>query len=102
MKIVGCDLHTRYQQIAMLDSETGELVERRLERRSTGVLRRAPGMKVRTSERPRLGGVGILRLRRPIRCAGRPAPLRMTRWRFCDLNEQSHFQGRMHGRHPRT
>jgi hypothetical protein len=25
MKIVGCDLHTRYQQIAMLDQETGEL-----------------------------------------------------------------------------
>ena len=31
MKIVGCDLHTRYQQVAMLDRETGELVERRLE-----------------------------------------------------------------------
>ena len=31
MKIVGCDLHTRYQQIAMLDSETGELTERGLE-----------------------------------------------------------------------
>jgi hypothetical protein len=31
MKIVGCDLHTRYQQIAMLDDETGELVKRRLE-----------------------------------------------------------------------
>jgi hypothetical protein len=31
MKIVGCDLPTRYQQIAMLDEETGELVERRLE-----------------------------------------------------------------------
>ncbi len=31
MKIVGCDLHTRYQQIAMLDTETGELTERRLE-----------------------------------------------------------------------
>jgi len=31
MKIVGCDLHTRYQQIAMLDNETGELIERRLE-----------------------------------------------------------------------
>jgi hypothetical protein len=28
MKIVGCDLHTRYQQIAMLDDETGELIER--------------------------------------------------------------------------
>jgi len=31
MKIVGCDLHTRYQQIAVLDEETGELMERRLE-----------------------------------------------------------------------
>ena len=31
MKIVGCDLHTRYQQIAMLEEETGEMVERRLE-----------------------------------------------------------------------
>jgi hypothetical protein len=30
MKIIGCDLHTRYQQIAMLDEETGELMERRL------------------------------------------------------------------------
>jgi hypothetical protein len=34
MKIVGCDLHTRYQQVAMLDEETGELVERRLEHES--------------------------------------------------------------------
>jgi len=34
MKIVGCDLNTRYQQIAMLDQETGELVERRLEHES--------------------------------------------------------------------
>src|SRR3974390_1229859 len=31
MQIVGCDLHTRYQQIAMLDTESGELMERRLE-----------------------------------------------------------------------
>jgi len=29
--IIGCDLHTRYQQIAMVDTETGEFVERRLE-----------------------------------------------------------------------
>ena len=29
MKIVGCDSHTRYQQAAMLDTETGELIERR-------------------------------------------------------------------------
>ena len=34
MKIVGCDLHTRYQQVAMLDQETGELMERRLEHES--------------------------------------------------------------------
>ena len=31
MNIIGCDLHTRFQQIAMLDTETGEIVERRLE-----------------------------------------------------------------------
>jgi hypothetical protein len=31
MLIIGCDLHTRYQQIVMLDKETGEVVEHRLE-----------------------------------------------------------------------
>lgn len=31
MRIIGCDYHPRYQQIAMMDTATGELVERRLE-----------------------------------------------------------------------
>lgn len=31
MIIIGCDFHTRYQQVAMLNTETGEVVERRLE-----------------------------------------------------------------------
>jgi hypothetical protein len=31
MSIIGCDLHTRYQVIAMLDTETGEIVMSRLE-----------------------------------------------------------------------
>ena len=31
MLIIGCDFHTRYQQIAMLDDATGELSARRLE-----------------------------------------------------------------------
>ena len=31
MSIIGCDLHTRYQQIARLEVETGEIVTRRLE-----------------------------------------------------------------------
>jgi transposase len=31
MKYIGCDFHPSFQQIAMLDLETGELVERRLE-----------------------------------------------------------------------
>jgi transposase len=31
MSIIGCDLHSRYQVIAMLDQETGEIVTRRLE-----------------------------------------------------------------------
>ena len=31
MKILGVDLHTRQQTIAMLDDHTGELVEKELE-----------------------------------------------------------------------
>jgi hypothetical protein len=34
MLIIGCDFHTRRQHIAMLDTETGEVVERRLEHES--------------------------------------------------------------------
>src|SRR3990170_785849 len=34
MMIIGCDFHTRYQQIAMMDEATGELIERRLEHES--------------------------------------------------------------------
>lgn len=30
MWIIGCDFHGRYQQVAALDSETGEIIERRL------------------------------------------------------------------------
>src|SRR5215472_14450852 len=32
MLITGVDFHTRFQQIAMLDTETGEVLERLLER----------------------------------------------------------------------
>jgi len=31
MSIIGCDLHSRHQQIGMLEMETGEIVTRRLE-----------------------------------------------------------------------
>jgi len=31
MMIIGCDFHTRFQQIAMLEGTTGEVIERRLE-----------------------------------------------------------------------
>ena len=34
MLIIGCDFHTRYQQIAMMDETTGELIERRLDHES--------------------------------------------------------------------
>jgi transposase len=34
MIIIGCDLHSRMQVIAMLDTETGEVVERQLEHES--------------------------------------------------------------------
>ena len=32
--IIGCDFHTRYQQIAMMNEATGELTERRLDHQS--------------------------------------------------------------------
>ena len=31
MFIIGCDFHSRFQQIAMLDPTTGEVINRRLE-----------------------------------------------------------------------
>lgn len=31
MLIIGCDFHSRFQQVAMLDPQTGEMIERRLE-----------------------------------------------------------------------
>jgi transposase len=31
MLIIGCDFHSRFQQVAMLDPQTGEVIERRLE-----------------------------------------------------------------------
>ena len=34
MIIIGCDFHSRFQQIALLDTETGEIEERRLEHES--------------------------------------------------------------------
>jgi hypothetical protein len=34
MMIIGCDFHTRYQQIAMMNEATGELTERRLDHES--------------------------------------------------------------------
>ena len=37
MWIIGCDLHTRYQQVAALDTTTGELLERRLSHEGSAV-----------------------------------------------------------------
>jgi len=31
MMIIGCDFHTRMQQISMVDTETGEVTERQLD-----------------------------------------------------------------------
>src|SRR5262249_41284049 len=31
MLVIGCDFHSRFQQIAMVDTTTGEIIERRLE-----------------------------------------------------------------------
>ncbi len=37
MKIVGCDLHAKQQTIAMVDTETGEFIERTLPHEGNGV-----------------------------------------------------------------
>jgi len=38
MRIIGVDLHTRQQTIAMLDTDSGELIERTLEHEGEQVL----------------------------------------------------------------
>ncbi len=45
--IIGCDFHTRSEQIAMLDTETGEVVERRLEHENGEAKRFYEGLKER-------------------------------------------------------
>ena len=45
MKLIGCDFHTRFQAIAMVDTETGELVERRLNHQGREVERFYGGLK---------------------------------------------------------
>ena len=40
MRIIGCDFHPSYQQIAMLVEETGEVVEKALGHESLAEVRR--------------------------------------------------------------
>jgi transposase len=47
MVIIGCDFHTRFQQIAMLDTETGEVVEKKLEHESGEANRFYAGLRER-------------------------------------------------------
>jgi transposase len=44
MKIIGCDFHPSFQQIAMVDTETGEHTEKRLTRdEASGFYSQLPG-----------------------------------------------------------
>ena len=45
MIIIGCDIHTRSQQVTMLDTETGEVVEKRLDHESGEARRFYEGLK---------------------------------------------------------
>lgn len=45
MIIIGCDFHTRSQDIAMLDTETGEVVEKKLEHENGEAKRFYEGLK---------------------------------------------------------
>jgi hypothetical protein len=48
MFIIGCDFHSRFQQIATLDPTTGEVIKRRLEQENvspgSGYRRRRSGI----------------------------------------------------------
>ena len=62
MLIIGCDFHSRFQRIAMLDSQSGELIERRLEH-ETGEARAfyasVPGVARVGAWRPRVTVNGL-------------------------------------------
>jgi hypothetical protein len=45
MVIIGCDFHTRFQQIAMLDTVTGEVIGKRLEHENGEAKRFYAGLK---------------------------------------------------------
>jgi hypothetical protein len=45
MLIIGCDFHSRFQQIALLDTETGEVVGKRLEHENGEAQRFYEGLK---------------------------------------------------------
>ena len=62
MRIIGCDLHTRQQTLAMLDTTTGEIVNTTLLHEGDGVLARAGRIRLSNlahnraiSARPTLG-----------------------------------------------
>jgi len=45
MKIVGCDLHAKQQTIAMVDTKTGEFIERTLAHEGNAVREFYAGLK---------------------------------------------------------
>ena len=47
MIIIGCDWHVRFEQIALLDTETGVVVEKRLEHENGEAQRFYEGLKER-------------------------------------------------------
>ena len=47
MRIIGCDLHARQQTLAMLDTETGEVVNRTLMHEGNQVREFIPNFRVR-------------------------------------------------------
>jgi hypothetical protein len=48
MRMIGCDLHAAQQTIAMLDGETGEIVERTLTHNGTTVGTSMPTCRLRS------------------------------------------------------
>src|SRR5215472_17328436 len=77
MTFVGCDLHTRTQQVAMLDTDTGEVSEHQLAHEGTAVeefYAALPG--------PVTIGIGLIAPAHPILDLGREEMQRQRAWRL--------------------
>jgi hypothetical protein len=80
MRIIGCDLHTRQQRLAMLDRETGEVTEKTLTHEREDVRQFYAALPapvvVGLDDLPPPAATQIVRGPRGLTCPGKPLQLK--------------------------